>query len=352
MFNSYIKAEGTTSDNIRMIKQISIILFFLFKIENAASSPYTIIDHSFIDTPGSINEITQSTPVKSQDGIAVCYGFSATSLLESFRCRELNLDCSDPSEFLSTFDVSSYNSGNIRTLEEIGYAKFVLENIQKSKRNIAREECAPISSLVHKKLFFNTDAKSGWDFLVNKWKEYKGLGIPPSDCVSCLVEKIKSTLGRMKTSDDQLQNAFKSSSFLDEFLYKSVMPLDCLTESKVATIPPFTVKRFPKENDISSNLALKSKIQTLLNASIPIEIGICIDENYTDGKCQSSHSIALFGIKEACHKGECRTVVKVKNSYGASWQQKMNDGWLDLEALIKSSREFSSLDNISWIEKL
>src|SRR4051812_39031710 len=88
--------------------QLFLFLTFIGFQVNASEYPYVVLPKSFIDVPGSIKEILPVTPSRSQDGLGICYGFSATSLLEHYRCRELKLDCSNPSEFLSTLDVTSY----------------------------------------------------------------------------------------------------------------------------------------------------------------------------------------------------------------------------------------------------
>ena len=73
----------------------------------AGEYPYETLEPSFQNS-GEIKTISPNSPIKAQDDIGICYGFSATSLLENYRCKELNLDCSDPKNFISTLDVTSY----------------------------------------------------------------------------------------------------------------------------------------------------------------------------------------------------------------------------------------------------
>lgn len=335
-----------------------ISIFSLFSIHvQAYEFPYETLDGSYKDTTIPI-EISPSTPIKAQDGIGLCYGFSATSLLESYRCRELKLNCDDPKEFLSSLDVTSYYER--KSLKEGGDTYRIFSNIENSKRKIAKEECVQFSALVHQmvdyKNIMQKDEKRGWIFLVKKWNEYRGIGkdVRRNDCVACLADEIKKNLPNVQTPIDQLKDAFTSSHSMEEFLYKSLLPAQCMEENKMASIPEFKSKSYPGYNEKADANAVAKKVESLLLSSIPVEISICTQKDFTD-KCtaQSAHSIALFGIKQVCssRKNDCRTMVKVKNSYGNTWQLQNNNGWVNLKSLADSSFLLTQNNNISWIEK-
>lgn len=44
-------------------------------------------------------------------------------------------------------------------------------------------------------------------------------------------------------------------------------------------------------------------------------------------------------------------MVRVKNSYGWSWQQQNNDGWVDLSTLTKASMNLQANQNITWLTR-
>lgn len=330
------------------------LLFFLTTFSAFAEIPYTILDSSYVQKGEEIN-ITPVTPIKAQDGIGLCYGFSATSLLENFRCRELNLNCNDPHEFLSTLDVTSYFERE--RLIEGGQTFRILNNLENGRKKIAREECIKFSTLVHQMADNQNnifkDEKRGWIFLTKKWNEYRGIGgAQRNDCASCLADTIKSTLVNIQTPADQIKNAFYEAHTLEEFLYKTLLPAQCLQDSKMADMPAFVSKTWPGYNDKFSEEALMAKIENVLRNNIPVEIGICTSGLRPCGE-NSGHSIALFGIKEVCSNqtNECRKVVKIKNSYGMSWQLQNNDGWIDLKALAEASHNLAEYQNISWIQR-
>jgi hypothetical protein len=316
----------------------------------------TLDPTQFIDKADSVHVVEISTPIKTQDGIGFCYGFSSTSLLETYRCTELKLDCSKPENFLSAFDVTSHYKNN--ALEEGGQSSKIMDHIAHSNRKIAAEECARFSTLVHKvtenkKTVIKNEGKA-WDYLSEVWNNYKSADKSKQNCISCLADSIKNRLGNIKTPAGQIEDAFKTATTLEKFLYKTILPVECLAEEKMLSIPEFAPHTYPLLQDKFDEDVLTNKIISLLNSGIPLEIGICADKKYSPN-CddREGHSIALYGIKEACNKktGECRKLVKVKNSYGMGWQKKFNDGWVDMETIVKSSASFATFDNITWIQK-
>ena len=337
----------------------TFILFLLLPmISFAQDYPYYPAEPGFSDSTGTKKEISPNTPIKAQDGIGVCYGFSATSLLEHYRCKELALNCNDPKEQLSSFDVTSYYRRG--ELTEGGDTFQILSNIENSKeQRIAKEECAKFSDMVyHVNMsgnMYTRDEKNGWNLLVKKWNEYKGLGefTKRNDCVNCLVDSIKKELSGLQTPADQLRDAFLNARSMEDFLYRSILPKKCLDPARTATIPKFRANNFPGYKDTLNAKTLNKRIQSLLLADIPVELAICTQPVENNSKCAegSGHSIALFGIKQVCRGSDCRVMVQVKNSYGKSWQEQNGDGWLDLNTLVESSLLMTKYRNISWIEK-
>ncbi|MFA6239186.1 MAG: hypothetical protein WC635_17740 [Bacteriovorax sp.] len=342
--------------------KISIMLFMasILSISARAEYPYETLDDSYRNK-GPVIEVFPSSPVRAQDGIGLCYGFSATSLLENYRCKELNLSCSESNNLLSSLDVTSYYEK--KALKEGGNTYRLLNNVENSNRKIASEDCIKFSAIVHQMADYKNnvtkDEKRGWIFLIQKWNEFKGIGsngqsTTRNDCVSCLADSIKSTLVNIETPKDQLKDAFLNAKTLEEFLYKSLLPAQCLEESKILNIPAFKTRTYPGYNGKPDADSLSRKIISVLEANIPLEMSICTGRDF-NGAClkDTGHSIALFGLKEVCSykTNECRQMVKVKNSYGNTWQRQNNDGWVDLSSLVENSLLYEKNNNISWLEK-
>jgi hypothetical protein len=340
----------------------AVALFFNQSLR--AEYPYVIPNKSYNIENSKAYEVTSMPPIKAQDYLGMCYGFSATAILENYRCRKLNIDCSEPHELISTLDVSSYSystrnliligtPNTTNNLGEGGSSMAIFINIQKSNRKIAREECAKFASLIN-----NSEERSteniGWDFLINKWKEYKGLGPDKkrNDCVSCIVESIKDTLVNVTTPAEQIKSALLSSKDQNEFLYKMLLPVECLQEPQIVNVPTFETKVYPAPDEKVSKVVLAQKIESLILSNIPMQLSICTRD---EDPCPpgAGHALVLSGIKEVCSssEGKCKKVVKVQNSYGMSWQNQNNDGWLDLDTLVDASVRKDADDNISWIQE-
>lgn len=335
------------------------LLLYFFSAHSFAEYPYQKAGPGYSDRPGSVIEIKPSTPIKAQDGIGLCYGFSATSLLEHHRCSELGSSCNSSDDILSTLDVSSYFEQ--KRLVEGGHTYKILANLE-NKRKVAREECvqfsALVSQIVSEKGELRNDESVGWRYLIDRWNAYRGLDkykdVRRNDCVTCLADDIKRTLVTVPTPKDQIKNAFDTAKTLEDFLYKSLLPAHCLEESKLAIIPPYKTKTFPGYKDTLNVESLSQKVESLLLSNIPLEMGICT-VTYANGECNKDfgHSIALFGIKEVCQHStnKCKTMVKVKNSYGQTWQNQTDGGWVELEVLAKSAIALNTVSVINWIEK-
>lgn len=328
----------------------------LFSLNAFATYPYVTVDQDYTDN-GSVYEVTPMSPIKAQDDIGLCYGFSATTLLENYRCHELNLDCSDPNDFLSTFDVTSHRE--VRSLVEGGNPTRILSNIERSNGKIAKEECVKFSTLVYQMANsqnqITTNEKKGWSFLIRKWNEYKGIDdsgktTKSNDCTSCLADTIKATLVNIKTPAEQIRNAFTDAKSVDEFLYKAILPAECLQDDKMANIPKFVTRTYPSGKENFSEEGMSKKIESLLISNIPVQISLCA---LPGNPCpiDSGHATTLVGIKEVCKNNDCKKVVKVHNSYGESWQRHNNDGWVDLNTLIESAHIFGENNSLTWIEK-
>jgi hypothetical protein len=322
-----------------------------------ADYPYQTLNSSFKDK-GELIEIYPNTPAKDQGQIGLCYGFAAASLLEHYRCRELRLSCTDSKDMISVLDVTSYEQGSEKGLKEGGMPLFILGHISNSEKKIAKEECAPYSSLLRQVEYQGKSYKNefiGWQFLTEGWRKLhyeRALSKNSNECTKCMAQNIKCQLSNLKTPMEQIELALKDAEEVEKFLYKTIIPRRCLDDSQTLEIPDFEVKSFPTFKDSLESTPLKKKITELLESHTPIQINICVEKNISN-KCSAAHSIDLFGIKNVCSEisKDCKKLVKVKNSYGKDWQTMNNDGWVDLDTLIESAKDFSEGNNIIWLEK-
>jgi hypothetical protein len=339
--------------------KFSIIINLFIALNFArAEYPYETLDGNYNNSSSqSTFEVSNMPPTKSQDGVGLCYAFTSSTLLENYRCKELKLNCLEKDNLISTLDVASFNQDReIRQLKEGGIPESLLRSIKNSNKKLARENCAKFSTIIHK-INNTNDANEGygWKFLSRSWNNFKKLTPRrQKDLVWCMVGAVKNNLQQIETPEDQLYDAFLNARNLENFLYKTILPTQCLQENNLMLIPDFNVNTYPARNEKVNQQQLEQKIETVLLNNIPIEMGICTYEIEKDQACpeNQAHSITLFGIRESCNdSGDCRTMVRIKNSYGWSWQQQNNDGWVELSTLTKAATDLQNYDNITWLTK-
>lgn len=243
-----------------------------------AEYPYETFDGNFNYTsPQSTFEVSNMPPTKSQDGVGLCYAFSSSTLLENYRCRELKLNCLDKENLISTLDVSSFNQArDVKRLKEGGIPFNLLANIQSSNRKLAKESCAKFSSIVSKLDQYNINEGQGWKFLSRSWNNFKKLTpTKQKDLAWCMVNAVKMNLRQIETPEDQLYDAFMNAKNLENFLYKSLLPIQCLDDKNLITVPEYVINIFPGIRESGNEQLLQQKIENVLLNNIPIEMGIC-----------------------------------------------------------------------------
>lgn len=354
------------------MKKKLIILFTLFSINSYAEYPYIIPTEDYNNAPVKSFEVTHMSATKSQDDVGLCYGFSTTALLENFRCRSLKISCFTPKEQLSVLDVSSFADSNRRAIIEGGLTREVLSNFAKSDRKVVKEECLNYSQLLAKNVDVDPkdpiaaitakiDQGGGISRLTSAWNKYKHIGEKKEkmskDCVHCLAVDIKNNMFQLKTSVDQIENALKFSKSLEEFMYQSVFPKECLEEQNKVEVPAFTIRSFPENGENYNPKILAKKLEQVLLNDIPVEMSMCtvlVSSKDTCPKGQG-HSITMIGIRENCSEitKKCKKLVRIRNSYGWDWQKKNNQGWFDLDTLMEASFKFNNHigKQFTWLEE-
>lgn len=143
---------------------------------------------------------------------------------------------------------------------------------------------------------------------------------------------------------------------LSEFLYEILIPKKC-TGDNYLKIPKFKTTSFPLIGESVNYEIIMQKMESVLTSGHLINLNFCprfkYIEKYGREVCQG-HAVVISGMKEVCTKDKkCKTMMKIQNSYGKSWQKYNNDGWVLAKPLIDSAlrrNNESRRDNIlSWI---
>lgn len=334
------------------MKAASVFFFFL-SFAAFADLAYKIPEVKFRDREG--HEIQNFPLVRTQDGVGLCYAFSATQVLNHYVCKRKNLDCSNAENQLSVLEVGSYYDYSFRVVDEGGDPATVLSNLR-SKRVSAlnSEACLPFEKLAHQDPS-NEGNKQGAAYEELK-SIYSGLkpGTVSYEDKVCKARRIKEILPLSKNLS-QIMQTFEAYS-LEEFVYQVAVKDECSSRQKLE-IPPYHVHKYPKRGSNPTYKENIRQLEKLLLNDIPVTLSFCASDFYTPGQelkpggqdsCEG-HAVTIAGIKEVCSFSECKTLLKVHNSYGQSWQDHNNDGWLEARPLLDRTGPYKAQGFLSYV---
>lgn len=331
---------------------IYITIFFCQLSAFATTEPaYQTISNKFKTT--SVHEIKNMPPIRSQDGLGLCYGFSSTTLLNHLYCQENALDCSKMQNALSSLDVSSFYQYRQRQVNIGGYPAAILSNIKYEKQTrqttIKKESCLPYDRLANRlskdPLTAQSSAYDKLNIIYNKRNKSDFENLK-----TCYAKQINDILPIGKSLDDIIK-AFEALSF-EEFLY-DLVDADCGEENQVK-VPEYNIGSMQARRDKLTKQSVLKKLETLLLNDIPVGLNFCAGAAFDpkDSDSCSGHAIVLSGIKEVCDsKNNCQTLLKVHNSYGQGWQNVHDNGWVLADNLIERSIKQDFTNSLIWISK-
>jgi hypothetical protein len=331
--------------------------------------------------------VANMPPVRSQDTLGICYSFAAGALLEHSICNdgEKKLNCQSLSDDQrpSVVDLSKYacnpetskstdkDENNSKTFSKsihdtMTYGLDVLTNLFNTKK-VAKESCAPFDQLVAKA----RDSSQQTYTEAAIWKQFKmnydNFHAKLKECADCNVKEATTTADDMikkldlKTSNTEILQAFAAESY-NEFLYKALVPERCgraagqlplfLADKKVVSWPPQSNSMSYEDTITKLKDVLSNQRPIMVNRFCTKEVPTveCI-EHSTNGIEQGGHAFVITGYRKMCKPGglECRESLKVHNSWGQTWQDQNDGGWVDAKTLVKQTMNLHN--SYAWIEK-
>lgn len=328
--------------------------------------------------------VNNMPPVRSQDGLGVCYSCAAAALIENYNCEHQSpkQDCTKltddqrPSMLdLSRFSVApnliknqSDPNGYDRQISERpgNYASYIIENIARAHM-VARESCAPFAAFVNKissSEEFKSDEKKIWTDLHAAYDHYQAKKKECSDCaksdatVTAETDKWHDNYGLATSKEEELA-AFNAETY-EEFLSQFLVPKECRMPGKQYRFDPsnLTIKNWPlatKESDYTH--AIDTLKKALIN-NHPVALDVCLLNN-PNAKCiqqqsrgeaeeEGGHSLTITGYKKLCNSKGCKECIKVQNCWGQGWQEQNADGWVDAKVLL--DKTMYSPGSMTWLE--
>lgn len=321
---------------------ISLILMLSFS-DNGIASSYRRLGKLYKDT--QVHTIDNYPTIRTQDGVGICYAVTVTQLLNYQYCKQNKLNCKEAKNQISLLDVTAYSEYYAKTISEGGYPHSLLRSLKQQTDSIFKEQCLPFELLSHKDGEKDKAQGQGYKSLREIYDKHPRYLSPEEQM--CHAKTIKSILS-IEKDIEAILNAFQATS-VAQFVYEVAVKDECLDEQQKIDLPDFHTGVYPSFSDQEEATpeSLLGKVEKLVLNDIPVGISFCTNSSEECG----AHAVSINGIKEVCNKDDCRIMLKLHNSYGQSWQNFYNGGWVDGENLMRSALQYNKKNLLTWISE-
>ncbi len=332
----------------------------------------------------SVIAVTNMPRVRTQDTIGICYAFVASTLIDQANCVQKNVsDCSAVSDNdkVSPLDMSRYSQKlddnadesdrfNYEGLSDGGSEVLALYNAAFRAQSIVRESCAPFDQVVGRL----QDPHEAQQAELAMWKKFKdsydAFKTKQKGCAQCALEFATATANdikqnyNIKASNEEILKAFSEDTY-GKFLDKLLVPDACWDfKNQTSLKGNWKLGLYPDAGKKSNYDSTIDKIKEVLGKKHPLSIGFCTQtplkaKSMSDCGDQSKkgdmavgegHSVVIKGYRRVCNSAnKCYDAVQVQNSWGQSWQDANDDGWVNAKDLL--DRSFYEQQSISWLEE-
>ena len=292
---------------------------------------------------------------KTQDGLGECRAFSLATLIQKYTCDKWKSDipnCKNPptDSAISYFGMLAYTNRNVDNTESLQPNQDkarsmmnIINDLSTNGNQLILESCKPFDTLVNS---FDMQTLEGrakrdqfLDYLKNLYTSNKSATEANiTDCPEC-VNEINKAAG-LNTDLSKLKKALAKDTY-DKFLY-ALFFSGCKFENFPAGFSPAA---YPADSLSVTPKEIKLNVISGLKLGKPVMLpSLCAFPQVGDD-CKSVHAIVVSGFKTVCNpikKTECRDLFKVHNSWGAEWQQQMNDGWVDADQFTSNTSKIKA----------
>lgn len=315
--------------------------------------------------------------VTSQDGLGICYAHVAATLMQAENCRALKVDCSSlpESALFSPLALTRLRAPDQGEALPEQYGAYKGLNVDGGNnhntamigalvvRRAPSEECLSLDRVLSKMQTRGetTEAQAAmWEGLRMQFETVKKQAQAKANCAECLnniyataVEKMTPEVEKnlnLKTDNVRMAQAFAAETyekFLDEFLGAG----QCRRPSQQVSFENYQnvkYETFPSEGSASPQAA-KAKVKEVLKGGRPVALANLCLGNAAASQCEPDklHSVVIAGYRTVCNSGgKCRDLFKVINSWGKSWQDQNDGGWLDADSIL--TRTHIRAEALGW----
>ncbi len=355
--------------------QLLIIFLLMISPKIFASSNYGFVD---VNTTSEYTISAEQTVLdmpnyRSEDSLGICFADTVATAVDKANCHTLKISCSqmEDRDKASTLDLASFGNnedssksevlvGSAKNISEGGSVNAAMINAMFKAGHVTNENCASFDKLVSKPgspADVQRLQQYAWTRLKENYKQYLTLN---KNCTSCLdnfaataAEQLNQDFGIKKDPIDILK-AFAQKSYL-KLIDQLFIDPECRKVSQQVRLanPNQTLQVFPKTGKTNYAQSLQ-QIKTVLSTDVPVIIpAYCTDDKIPSNinSCVAGHSFLISGYRKVCKANNtCRDLVKVHNSWGQSWQEQHNGGWVDAKAVLE--RTNYEQGSLSWLEEI
>lgn len=281
--------------------------------------------------------VSNLPPVRDQGSYGLCYAHSGILLLDHLRCSTSPSPDACYAEPGSVLHLAKFQSSETK-IEVGGHTGQVLTNFLGTKK-LATEKCAEYDD---------------WKNLDQHYQEERRQlpvsqrDLPEMDYFYYISKRLKQNAGKEELScwAREIVDAGVNQNISDvmavlekgrnmnwkELRYHILVPKSCL--AKTLSYPDYTVHSYPSYSEQKSFKGFRDFIFRALSLGVPVEASFKAEEN-------GYHSSTITGQRHVCDKSKCELQYRIQNSYGKSWQEYNDDGWVNAENLVNLMGEYS-----------
>lgn len=198
------------------------------------------------------------------------------------------------------------------------------------------------------------DTAAGEDERGNDSQRERQLTSDFETCAGEIMAKEVKNICALQASPIDAYYAFTEKTY-SSFLDRLAVPEKCWDRKhqvKFRKKPELGIFPGYINNDIKRPAPTTAKkmsdhIQQLVDKKIPVLLSFCLDGTLPPASenCKNGHAVVISGSRQVCKGSDCKISFRVQSSWGQSWQDQNDDGWVDGEELIRRT----SLDPLSLL---
>lgn len=318
----------------------------------------------YTEKPGTTHIIQNMPPPTSQQGFPNCYAHSAAAILNFYVCQQENIDCTTAptSKLASPLYLSKYGQFLDSDEDEDYQADHLFDGGNPSRvvvdslygyGHAASQECVTEDSLFQELSTIQNipteDQRKAQEDKLQKLKAFYKKYSFPSDCWECRANpNAGAELAKIHKLPEgvRIESALRKDNF-EQFLYKIVVSDSPLKRScRAANTVYFEYYKkmdfveFPLKGKANFTTSI-AKIKEAIFANNPVIIGDYCVFKYPGKPCDDAqrHTLVAYGYTELCEGDECYPALKLRNSWGAEWEEKYGyPKWYQAKTLLDSTR--------------